>query len=185
MALSDPQDGRVQGWRPHWHCSGHTGASQGSPTSKADPPQVKRPYPREAGPVPSQLLSNARRLPSLSWSRGSLRLGVLGRGPCWPRLLHPFSGPRQQVFGFCPLLGGGRRSRLISPHQHPPCPGTLPGSPQPHPLPASVPTPHTAKPHHCPPPAPCARGAQVCHSARAQRRPVSQPIRRGDSPRPS
>ena len=123
---------------------------------------------------PSQLLSDPRQLPSLV-------LDPLKpvAGGFWGRV---FAGHffflllfwlLQQLFGFCPLLGGGRRVWLNS--LHPPSPKTLPGSSSPCPSPVSLPKLRT--------PGETAflllllltcslcSGAHVCQSAKAQRRP--------------
>lgn len=77
----------------------------GVPGIKADPPQVKRPYPREAGPVPSQLLSNARRLPSLVLEPWKPSARGFWAGAPAGHVFFILLRPPQQVFGFRPLLG--------------------------------------------------------------------------------
>lgn len=89
----DPQDGRVQGWRPHCTAAVTQGLPRG-PRHQGRPSTSQEAIsPRSwAGPLTTPLECEAASQPcpgaveAFGW-------GVLGRGPCWPRLLHPSPAP--------------------------------------------------------------------------------------------
>lgn len=127
------------------------------PGTKADPPRGTSP---RSWLGPSQLLSDPRRLPSLVL--GPLKpaaggfWGRVSAGHFFPLLLWHL----QQLFGFCPLLVGGKEALAQSLHLPSPKDRPCPWSSQPaHP---SLPLLLTCS---------LCSGAHVCHRARAQRRP--------------
>ena len=99
----------------------------------------------------------------MSWSRGSLRLGGSGPGSLLATSSSSFSGPRSSSLASVHSWGVRRR---VEADRRTPSIRPAPGLSQGHLSPAPCPAP----PHRL---LTCSRcsGAQVCHSARAQRRP--------------
>ena len=148
------------------YCGGHTGASRGSPALRQTLHKSSGHIPEELGRPPHNSSRMRGGFPALSWSRGSLRLGGSGPGSLLATSSpSSFSGPRSSSLASIHSWGVRRRVEA----DFPPPASTL-SRDSPWVISAPPLARQGAKPHHLLTCSLCS-GAQVCHRARAQRRP--------------